>query len=618
MDNTQINVQGDAQAEALFNQSVQYIETRQFPKALEVLNQSLNLKATAPTHHRIGSVYFMMGQIENAERHFMLAIETDPEFHKSHASLAEIYRQSSRVDLAVEKWTTAIHIAPENIDYLNAFIFFAQHLNVHQYSPAVKNAFITALSNPQTKGIHFSGLTSLWLSLLETDPDAGIIPTVLALHPFDEFFKTFKDMDITIFNTPLFTIGLSKLVVPDMGFERGLTYLRHAFLKHQEALNNSSLPALCALADYGFETEYIFDITPSEQDGLNALKAEEDFHEDPINVALYGCYDFLYKLDEAEDIVNTCEGINGLIQKHIVKCLERKEISKNIPAITEISDGVSSFVRAQYEVFPYPRWNNVLSSYANEPLMQPFKNRPLDMLIAGCGTGAEAASIASGFPTSTVLAVDLSTASLSYGIQRSRELGIDNIDFRHGDILKLGTIDKKFDYVASSGVLHHMEDPMAGWRVITGLLKDDGIMRIALYSRKAREHIINIRNLIEKDEYENDLAGMRKFRSQARSILDEKAYDRITTVSDYYKASECRDLLFHVQEHQYDLPEIENALDELGLAFIKMSARPAVAQTLQQETGKNPEVASLQDWHEFEDLHPDSFIGMYQFWCKKK
>ena len=45
------------------------------------------------------------------------------------------------------------------------------------------------------------------------------------------------------------------------------------------------------------------------------------------------------------------------------------------------------------------------------------------------------------------------------------------------DILDIELIDRKFDIIESSGVLHHMEKPI-GWE-LTKCLKSGGLMRIA-------------------------------------------------------------------------------------------------------------------------------------------
>ena len=48
----------------------------------------------------------------------------------------------------------------------------------------------------------------------------------------------------------------------------------------------------------------------------------------------------------------------------------------------------------------------------------------------------------------------------------STEFNFTNTHYLQADILHLHQIDKKFDIIESSGVLHHMNNPMAGWKVL--------------------------------------------------------------------------------------------------------------------------------------------------------
>ena len=77
--------------------------------------------------------------------------------------------------------------------------------------------------------------------------------------------------------------------------------------------------------------------------------------------------------------------------------------------------------------------------------------------------------------------MDLSLASLAYAKRKTTELEITNIEYLQADILKLDQLEQKFDIIESAGVLHHMDEPMAGWRVLTDLLKPGGLMMIGLY-----------------------------------------------------------------------------------------------------------------------------------------
>ena len=71
---------------------------------------------------------------------------------------------------------------------------------------------------------------------------------------------------------------------------------------------------------------------------------------------------------------------------------------------------------------------------------------------------------------------------------RNQELGIKNIEYMQGDILKLDQLDREFDIVECVGVLHHMDDPLAGWKVLVGMLRRGGLMKIGLYSEIARQN----------------------------------------------------------------------------------------------------------------------------------
>ena len=94
------------------------------------------------------------------------------------------------------------------------------------------------------------------------------------------------------------------------------------------------------------------------------------------------------------------------------------------------------------------------------------RSEALDILIAGCGTGKNSIDAAMLFPHARVLAIDISLASLAYAKRKTREAGLKNIDYGQADILKLGTLGRIFDRIEVGGVLHHLADPEAGWRVL--------------------------------------------------------------------------------------------------------------------------------------------------------
>ena len=77
-----------------------------------------------------------------------------------------------------------------------------------------------------------------------------------------------------------------------------------------------------------------------------------------------------------------------------------------------------------------------------------------------------------------------------------------------------------------------------------------------------------------------------------------------------------KDLIFHVQEHRFTLPQIKNCLDELGLKFSGFGNKVAISN-FREFHGNEANIYDLALWDQFEERNPQAFIGMYQFWCQK-
>ena len=186
--------------------------------------------------------------------------------------------------------------------------------------------------------------------------------------------------------------------------------------------------------------------------------------------------------------------------------------------------------------------------------------------------------------------------------------------------MELHKLDRQFDLIESAGVLHHMAEPLAGWKVLVDLLRPRGLMRIGLYSEIARQHIVETRAFIAKNNYGSSQKGIRQCRVEIMEMptnADSKI-SKVLNSFDFYSLSTCRDLLFHVQEHRFTLPEIETALKELGLVFIGFEFQDHQVHNRFKELDPRKEsLTSLPLWHQFELDHPDTFAGMYQFWVQR-
>ena len=78
-----------------------------------------------------------------------------------------------------------------------------------------------------------------------------------------------------------------------------------------------------------------------------------------------------------------------------------------------------------------------------------------------------------------------------------------------------------------------------------------------------------------------------------------------------------RAALFHVQEHQHDLPEIAAFIADEKLQFLGFELDARIAREYAAANPGDPAMIDLDRRHRFECANPSSFINMYQFRVQK-
>ena len=97
---------------------------------------------------------------------------------------------------------------------------------------------------------------------------------------------------------------------------------------------------------------------------------------------------------------------------------------------------------------------------------------------------------------------------------------------------------------------------------------------------------------------------------------DQNHHKQILNFRDLYSLSELKDLLFHVQEHRFTIPQLKQCVEELGLKFCGFEADKIVSHfKLANADADDP--YNLDKWKAYEEANPSAFVVMYQFWCQK-
>jgi SAM-dependent methyltransferase len=199
----------------------------------------------------------------------------------------------------------------------------------------------------------------------------------------------------------------------------------------------------------------------------------------------------------------------------------------------------------------------------------------------------------------------------------AQNLGLTNIEFAQADIMNLGSIGRTFDFIDASGVLHHLADPWGGWRVLLSLLRPGGAMEVGLYSERGRRNVVAARAMIAQRGYRPTAEDIRHCREDIATAEDGSLLKSLTQSHDFFAMSECRDLLFHSQEHRLTLPDIKAFLTANHLQFSGFILPLAIARRFKVRFPQPEAMTDLDRWQAYESEFPGTFAGMYLFSLQK-
>ncbi|MEO1778204.1 MAG: class I SAM-dependent methyltransferase [Pseudomonadota bacterium] len=243
-------------------------------------------------------------------------------------------------------------------------------------------------------------------------------------------------------------------------------------------------------------------------------------------------------------------------------------------------------VRAQYEAYPYPERDpkderkRLITGSPSLPVEMDHWlwggardwSQPLRALVAGGGTGDALIQLAqlmteAGRPYE-ITYLDLSSASRRIAEARAKVRKLQGIRFVTGSLLDAAAYGP-FDYIDCCGVLHHLDDPHAGFDALASALKPDGGMGIMVYAPHGRSGVYPL-----QAAFGSALAGLapRERLKRARAIYDRlpdaHPFKHNTRVVDHQKGDAgFYDLLLHSTDRPFTISQLIDALGTAGLDY---------------------------------------------------
>ncbi|GAX60845.1 SAM-dependent methyltransferase [Candidatus Scalindua japonica] len=248
-------------------------------------------------------------------------------------------------------------------------------------------------------------------------------------------------------------------------------------------------------------------------------------------------------------------------------------------------------------------------------------NKKLDILIAGCGANA-AARFAYEHPRSTVTGIDLSTASLKHEEFLKEKHGLTNLTLHQMRIESVSELGQEFDFIESSGVLHHLPDPQAGLASLKSVLKPDGVMALMLYGLYGRAGTYMLQSLFHQLGFEQGDEDVQSVKQALQDLHPQHlAHHYIDNNSDMRFDAGIVDSFLHGMDRPYTVQDCLEFVEHGGMVF-----RGWINRYDYYPEGQIPEssplfsrIQSLPEediWKVMELLH--SQIRMHLFYVGKK
>ena len=219
-------------------------------------------------------------------------------------------------------------------------------------------------------------------------------------------------------------------------------------------------------------------------------------------------------------------------------------------------------------------------------------NKHLRFLFAGSSTGKDPVRFKFGVESigisSDLVLIDISEQALKIAKQSVDNVGLTNVSLIHGSFLDPQIMSKlgKFDFIMCGGVLHHLDNPSDGLRMLNSVLKDDGGMFLMVYGQIGRTGLYDIQHLMRilDTHYLNGMSyndAQRYLRSWLTRYLEEMPstswfarnevlkltmvnFKNESDINDKYLA-EIVDMFLHPRDQAYTVEGVYKLCESAGM-----------------------------------------------------
>jgi SAM-dependent methyltransferase len=191
----------------------------------------------------------------------------------------------------------------------------------------------------------------------------------------------------------------------------------------------------------------------------------------------------------------------------------------------------------------------------------------LDILIAGCGT-YQAAVFAFMNRGAQVVGIDVSETALNHQRYLKDKHGLENLELHRLPIEEVSALGRDFDLIVSSGVLHHMADPLAGLKALAECLRADGALGVMLYAKYGRIGVEILESVFRDLGLSQDEASVQMVKEAVSTLpADHPVRAYLMRARDLMSDGALVDTFLHARQRSYTVAECLDLVSAAGLAF---------------------------------------------------
>jgi SAM-dependent methyltransferase len=191
----------------------------------------------------------------------------------------------------------------------------------------------------------------------------------------------------------------------------------------------------------------------------------------------------------------------------------------------------------------------------------------LDILVAGCGT-SQAVKYALLCRDAQILGTDITEGSLDHARRLKGHYKLDNLELRYSPLEEASQLERKFDLIVCTGVLHHLADPEAGLRALRDALKPDGRLYLMVYGAYGRVGVYLVQELCRLLGVEAKEAQLNDLRRLIEELPRNHPINVFRAATDDLKSlNGTADALLHPSDRAYTVPQLFEWLGNCGVRF---------------------------------------------------